>query len=208
MINIQRILPGFFLLLVFVSCNSKGKESCRSYYFPVQNFMQEKIYVFVNESNTEDTVFWAMKTTLAGSDTIFNTRIYNSKTNLEKITERYENGTAFMREYSVYRDGVEIPCRVEDSTVYACNQQENNTVSWSFWYINNEQKFRLKKKRNQIKRDENQEVFLDKMQMNIEGKEEAYDYTVRITYEFNKGIISYTIKSPAIKATYNLKKVI
>jgi len=183
-----------FSLLAFKVCSGQTTN----FYFSPDTFLVEKTYSFVNHKDTTEKANWKMKTIVTGSDTIFQTSIFNNDKPAEVMTEKVNNGNSKILTYTLFNNGKSSDCKILDSLVYKLNQKENEKIQWKveFKDFNSSNIITLTKTRNLQSIVSDKQAFSDTMRIDIVGNAIPYIYFVNSIYEKSKGLISYKITRP------------
>ena len=197
----QNIFISF--LLFFSCCISQTKQN-NDCYFPVNTFLTEQTYCFVNLNDPAEKSYWKMQTTVSNTDTLLNTAIYDTQNRLtELMTEKIAKGNSNIISYTLYdydRDGKKFTsdCQVEDSFVFKSTQKSGENIQWKIHYKDaaSGNTCELSKVRTLTATAPGQQTFSDRMKFSVMGTTQGYEYSMISIYKKNKGLVSYTLTLP------------
>jgi hypothetical protein len=191
----------FFLLVIYVaytSCQSSdGEVSLRSYYFPVQEFMQPQEWVFQNRLDSTEIVVWQMRTHISGGDTLFTTTILDKQNKpTEQLTELIDGTGSKIFGYNFYADsGTVLSNTVLESWVMKWDMRKGDTVRWKIDVPNEDGKLYMDvtKTRKFISIDSSKQVaiFADDVNVVIKSQKIQYSYMVDFYYTYGRGLQRY-----------------
>ena len=195
------LLFPFLLLFVCCSGHTQQNDNC---YFPINTFLSEKTYCFVNQNDTTEKSYWKMQTIISNSDTILKTSIYDSKNRItELMTENILNGNSNMASYTLYyydSEGNKLTseCKIADSFVFKAGQGNEEQIQWkvSFKDFSSPNICELTKVRTLKTNIPNKRTFSDQMKFTVIGTNQEYEYSMTSIYQKDKGLISYKLTLP------------
>jgi len=158
----------FFLLLgiiILYSCQSDNKtKNIRSYYFPVADFMDGKVYEYKAVNDSLAPFYWYFRTTISRGDTIITSEYFDHNFIVQQLTneEIVQNGVILNDFYLYETDSLtgqqkQNPVRVEVDNVFPFEVTDSTglflyKVFWRDYYQPN-QKYRLIKNRHYMGED-------------------------------------------------------
>ena len=161
-INIKRPLNLIFLLLglsLLYSCQSKNTtKNIRSYYYPVAEFMDGKVYEYRAVNDSLAPFYWYFRTTISRGDTILTSEYFDHNFTVQQLTneEIVKNGVILNDFYLYETDSLtgqqkQNPVRVEVDNVYPFEVTDSTGLFLYkvFWkdYYQPDHKYRLIKNR-------------------------------------------------------------
>ncbi len=151
-----------FLLLglsTLYSCQSEGTtKNIRSYYYPVADFMDGKVYEYRAVNDSLAPFYWYFRTTISRGDTILTSEYFDHNFIVQQLTneEIVKNGVILNDFYLYETDSLtgqqkQNPVRVEVDNVYPFEVTDSTGLFLYkiFWkdYYQPDQKYRLIKNR-------------------------------------------------------------
>ena len=156
------LLLGLFLLH---SCQSENTtKNIRSYYYPVADFMDGKVYEFKAVNDSLAPFYWYFRTTISRGDTIITSEYFDHNFIVQQLTneEIVKNGVILNDFYLYETDSItgqqtQNPVRVEVDNVYPFEVTDSTGLFLYkvFWrdYSQPNQKYRLIKNRHYMGED-------------------------------------------------------
>jgi hypothetical protein len=113
----KNVLMTFAVLLLLVSCSTEP-VGYKLYYFPVDDFSNPKVYQFVNVKQSDDIIYYAMKSIYDKGNKYLHIETYDSKYNqLESIRQRITPNGAFVDEYISIMDSIRLKMKIYSDTM-------------------------------------------------------------------------------------------
>ncbi len=131
----KKTILFLFVIISLVACGKK-EASIKKYYFPYAELVESsKIYQFVNKKDSTDVVYWEVWTNAQGSDTVFNTGIYNKNRELREVFKEQvlSTGTDVM-EFSIKADSGFVKTNFKQKEVIRWNLKPKQVLFFSFSY--------------------------------------------------------------------------
>ncbi|MEM6317309.1 MAG: hypothetical protein AAF960_06545 [Bacteroidota bacterium] len=149
----------FLSIVLLLGCQTdNGRQNIRAYYYPVQNFMDGKVYEYRAVNDSLAPFYWYFRTTISKGDTILTSEYFDHDFVIQQLTnEEFVKNGVVLNDFYLYEidtltgQQVRNPVRVEVDNVYPFEVTDSNGVFLYkvFWkdYYDPQQKFRLIKNR-------------------------------------------------------------
>lgn len=163
--NCLRLLVLCLCLGSLYSCQPKNKTTnIRSYYYPVANFMDGKVYEYQAVNDSLAPFYWYFRTTISRGDTILTSEYFDYNFTVQQLTneEVVKNGVILNDFYLYETDSTtgqqkQNPVRIEVDNVYPFEVTDSTGLFLYkvFWrdYHQPDQKYRLIKNRHYMGTD-------------------------------------------------------
>jgi hypothetical protein len=157
------------ILLVAIGLISCGKRhiDTHAFYFPYATFIEPKIYQYQTEADSNEQMYWYLKTEAKNTDTTFVATIYNSNF---KITSVYFNSIteqgAYLKQMFINLD--------DSASIHQCTIKENTSYLWK---VKPKQSFFLSFSMSNPAGSESEEVITERIfeetkeKINFQGKD-------------------------------------
>ena len=160
--NIFKILTInaiFILCCFFYCCNSINKKrNIRSYYYPVANFMDGKVYEYQAVNDSLAPFYWYFRTSISRGDTIITSEYFDHNFTIQQLTnEEFVNNGVILNDFYLYDTDsltgkqTQNPVRVEVDNVFPFEVTDSTGLFLYkvFWkdFNNPDVKYRLIKNR-------------------------------------------------------------
>lgn len=126
------------ILLGTLTAGAAAQEGChdlRPFFFPIDEFSENKIYRYESQEDPDNSQFWEMSIKIIDDDTILTTIAYGA--NLEKFEifrESIGPAGSSMIEFSPIYDGVPVSSEACDVGVYAWSFDSVRSITWCAIY--------------------------------------------------------------------------
>jgi len=206
-------------ILFMVSCSTEP-GGYRLYYFPVDDLSSPKVYQFVNVKQSDDVLYYAMKSIYDKGNKYLHIETYDSKFNqLESIRQRITPNGAFVDEYISTMDSIRLKMKIYSDTMMVWDIKNN--VKFMFEASINRPEMRnqqiIKKVRYftgekgnfEFEKIKYKTVELKEDMFFTDGTDATSLKSTIINYANGLGIVSFEVRRPdEITQSYKLNRII
>jgi len=190
----------FFPILIFFCLSFiSPKTDFKEYYFPFEQFIEPKVYRYVDQNDKANTVYWRLSTEKRKNGTYFVTRGYdNNRVQIEYFEEKITSDGLIVTNFTdIYDTKNQKKGRIDKNLVYLWK----GIKPYIFKIYVDSGKYILEKKRTptdkKITKSFNGKdydcIIMDDLykSRNIENEEQYYDFNQETYYAKGIGIIGY-----------------
>jgi protein associated with RNAse G/E len=234
------ILPGCKnsndtkIILTPESVSDVQSAEFREYYFPVDSFIEPKIYHYASEGDINPDMYWVLSTIQENEKTFLLTDSYALQPdgkfkNVEKIKEEIKADGAYVLEYAEFQkdqNGVTYPAEavITNSCVFMWNMKTTEPLIWSFEITNKDNTAVLQKtNKTRYYRGNKSDIIFEndtlqaieftddfhlEMVNTVNGRNKVYDFSQTSYYTQNIGMYKYVRDVDDKQYVYTLTEIL
>lgn len=119
-----------FFAAILLSCGG-GQNNLKPYYFPYAEFQSAKVYVFVDQNDSNNVSYWNFKTFVQGTDTFFTTTVFNKelKPNTIYVNSIKNDGAYLEKMIQFVQDTIQLTYNIKQNEVFKWELQASQSIS-------------------------------------------------------------------------------